>query len=181
MRRQRARLIFCIGCLLAVVGTGVTAAGPQSRPPKTVVDYFLMVPEKFFPYDLSFRRELLQSGHRGAIIDIPNGYISWDASDAPDAFELAIFRKRNGKHVLVYSDLGDDFDDPEAGAGLILLTYEGGTWRDVTKVLLPVPLHKNLTYKLPRHSKSIEVTDEEGRALYSLTWANDRFHRSQPK
>jgi hypothetical protein len=38
-----------------------------------------------------------------------------------------------------------------------------------------VALDRRLGYKLPRNGRSIEVTSEQGRKLYTLTWANDRF------
>jgi hypothetical protein len=177
IKDQRANLIFRILCVLAVAtAPGVKASPAQSSEPKTVGDYFILVPERYMPYDLPFRRELLRGEHRGAVIDVRNGYISWDASDAPDAFEFAIFRKSNGRYVVAYNDVGDDFDG-ETGheAGLILLSYEGGRWRDVTRALLPVALDRRLGYKLPRKGRSIEVTGERGRKLYTLTWANDRF------
>src|SRR4051812_26472095 len=73
----RANLILRILCVLAVAtGGGGRASPAQSSPPKTVADYFLLVPEKYFPYDLSFRQELLRGQYRGGVIDIRNGYIS---------------------------------------------------------------------------------------------------------
>jgi hypothetical protein len=174
---RRATLIFRILCVFAVVtGAGVQASPAQSSHPKTVGDYFLLVPEKYFPYDLSFRQEPLRGQYRGGIVDIRNGYISWDASDAPDSFEFTIFRKRNGTFIVAYNDTGDDFDQEPGNAGLMLLSYESGRWRDVTRALLPVAVDRKLGYKLPRNGRSIEVTDAQGRNLYTLTWANDRFH-----
>jgi hypothetical protein len=176
MKDRRANFIARILCLLAVItAPGLKASPAQSSAPKTVGDYFLLVPERYFPYDLSFRQDLLHGDHRGVVIDVRNGYISWDASDAPDAFEFVIFRKSNGSYVVAYNDTGDDFDQPGDGPGPMLLSYEGGKWRDVTKALLPVALDRKLGYKLPRNGRSIEVTNEQGRKLYTLTWAHDRF------
>jgi hypothetical protein len=173
---RRANLILLILCALAVItAPGLKASPARSSAPKTVEDYLLLVPERYFPYDLSFRQDLLHGGHRGVVIDVRNGYISWDASDAPDSFEFAIFRKSNGSYVVAYNDTGDDFDQPGEQPELILLSYEGGKWRDVSRALLPVARERKLGYKLPRNGRSIEVTDEQGRKLYSLTWAHDRF------
>lgn len=171
---QTAKRILRILCVLAVaIASGAQAAAAQSPAPKTVADFFLLVPEKYFSYDLRFREELLRGQYRSATVDIRNGYISWDASDAPDSFEFAIFRKTDGSYVVAYNDTGDDFDQPEDD--LILLAYERGTWRDVTRALLPATVDGTLVYKLPRQGKDIEVTDQGGRRLYTLTWANDRF------
>jgi hypothetical protein len=161
--------------LAIAIGAGIQASPAQSSHPKTVGDYFLLVPGKYFPYGLSFRQELLRGRYRGGVVDIRNGYISWDASDAPDSFEFVIFRKSNGTYIVAYNDTGDDFDREDGNSGLKLLSYERGTWRDVTQELLPVAMDKKLGYKLPRNGRSIEVTDDHARDLYTLTWANDRF------
>jgi hypothetical protein len=173
----RANLILRILCVLAVItAPGLMASPAQSSEPNTVEDYLLLVPTRYFHYDLSFRQSLLHGGHHhGVVIDVRNGYISWDASDAPDSFEFAIFRKSNGSYVVAYNDTGDDFDRPGEQPELILLSYEGGKWRDVSRALLPVAIERRLGYKLPRNGRSIEVTDEQGRKLYTLTWAHDRF------
>jgi hypothetical protein len=158
------------------MGVGTAAAqspGPVER--RTVADFLILVPERYIGYDLPFREELIRGEHRGLVVDIRNGYISYDASDNPSGFEFAIFRKSNGKYIIAYSDsVGDNFDSGEYT--LLLLSYEGGRWRDVKKELLPVPFNKKLAYKLPRRGRSIGVTDSEGRQLYTLTWRNDRFH-----
>jgi hypothetical protein len=178
IKNQRAKLIFHVLCVLTIAITpGFGTAAAQSSEPKTVGDFLLLVPERYMEgYDLRFREELLRGEHRGVIVDIANGYISYDASDNPTGFEFAIFRKSNGRYIVAYSDsVSDDFDMGD-GYTLFLLSYEGGKWRDVTKALLPVAFNKKLAYKLPRLGRSIEVTDEAGRKLYTLTWRNDRFH-----
>lgn len=175
---QRAEIIFLSLCLVTIAfATGVGTAEAQSPEPKTVGDFLLLVPERYMiGYDLRFREELLRGEHRGVVIDIRNGYISYDASDNPSGFEFAIFRKSNGRYIVAYNRAGDDFDwQPKDGATLRLLSYEGGRWRDVTRVLVPVALDGRLTYTLPRWGRSIAVTGEGGRELYTLTWAKDRF------
>lgn len=177
-KNQRADLIFLRLCLVTIaIATGAVMAAAQSSEPKTVADFFLLVPERYMDgYDLRFRQEMLRGEHRGVIIDIRNGYISYDASDNPTGFEFAIFRKSNGGYIVAYSDSISDNFDWEIGDGytLRLLSYEGGRWRDVTKALLPVAFNKRLTYWLPRRGRNIEVTGE-GRKLYTLIWVKDRF------
>jgi hypothetical protein len=180
IKNQRANLVFHVLCVLTIaIASGFGTAAAQSSEPKTVGDFLLLVPERYIEgYDLRLREELLRGEHRGVVVDIANGYISYDASDNPTGFELAIFRKSNGRYIVAYSNSASDNFDREIGDGytLFLLSYEGGKWRDVTKALLPVAFNKKLTYKLPRRGRSIEVTGEEGRKLYTLTWGNDRFH-----
>jgi hypothetical protein len=57
----------------------------------------------------------------------------------------------------------------------LLLSYEGGKWRDVTRASLPVAFDKKLAYTLPRRGRSIEVWDEVGHKHYTLTWVKGRF------
>ena len=177
-KNQRANTIFLILCLVTIVIVPrVATAAAQSSEPKTVGDFLRLVPERYMiGYDLRFREELLRGEHRGVVIDIPNGYISYDASDNPSGFELAIFRKCNGRYIVAYNTTGDDFNwEPGDGASLRLLSYEGGRWRDVTRMLSPVVLDGRLGYTLPRLGRNIKVTGAGGRELYSLTWAKDRF------
>lgn len=173
----RADFIFraVLRAVTLAAALGCTTAAAQSREPKTVTDFLLLVPERYMEgYDLRFREELLRGEHRGVIIDIPNGYISYDASDNPSGFEFAIFRKSNGKYLVAYSD--GAFYDPEFGnePTLFLLSYEGGRWRDVTRATLPAGFDGRLAYTLPRRGRSLEAWDGRGRN-YALTWRNDRF------
>lgn len=178
----RANLVCHVLCVLTfTIATGFAAVAAQSSGPKTVRDFLLLVPERYMDgYDLRFREELLRGEHRGVVVDIANGYISYDESDNPSGFEFAIFRKTDGRYIVAYST--GAFSDPvmhkELGNWpiLFLLSYEGGKWRNVTKSLLPVPFNKRLAYMLPREGRSIGVTNEKGSLVYTLTWRNDRFH-----
>jgi hypothetical protein len=178
---QRANHIFLSLCQVAIVivagVAGVARAAAQSTQPKTVGDFLLLVPERYMiGYDLRFREELLRGEHRGVVVDIPNGYISYDASDNPSGFELAIFRKSNGRYIVAYNTTGDNFNwEPGDPASLRLLSHEGGRWRDVTRKLIPVALDGRLGYRLPRQGRNIEVAGKGGRERYTLTWVKDRF------
>ena len=152
IKNQRASLIFhvllCVVTVAVAQGSGTVAA--QSPEPKTVADFFLLVPERYMMgYDLRFREELLRGERRGAVVDIPNGYISYDESDNPSGFEFTIFRKDDGRYLVAYSTgaFGDPELDKELGnwPTLSLLSYEGsGRWRDVTRASLPVSFNKKL-------------------------------------
>ncbi|HEV2861449.1 MAG TPA: hypothetical protein VGX48_10615 [Pyrinomonadaceae bacterium] len=182
VNNQRPHVILRLLCAATIaVAAGTVTAAAQSSEPKTVADFFLLVPGRYMVgYDRRFREELLRGDRRGVVVDIPNGYISYDESDNPSGFEFAVFRKSNGRHLVAYST--GAFSDPELAKEsgnwptLFLLSYEGGRWRDVTKKSLPVAFDKKLAYKLPRRGRVIEVWDERGRRLYTLTWRNDRFH-----
>ena len=185
IKNQRPNIIFHLLCAMTIAfAAGVGTAAAQSSEPKTVADFLLLVPERYMEgYDLRFREEMLRGEHRGVVVDVRNGYISYDASDNPSGFEFAVFRKSNGRYLVAYST--GAFYDPELGnelgnwPTLFLLSYEGGRWRDITGASLPVAFDKKLYYKLPRRGRSIEVWDGRGRKLYTLTWENDRFRISR--
>lgn len=173
MKSVKTKLIFHVLLWLALIPSvaEVSAVAAPSPELKTVADFFLLVPEKYIGYDLPFRQELLRGERRGAVIDIPNGYISWNASDNPEEFEFVIFRKNDGKHIVAFSSPGDPGLFPSR---FFLLSYDRGKWRDVTRALLPVAYDKQFSYKLPRRGRSI-VVSKDWRTRYVLTWANDKF------
>ncbi|HYE63953.1 MAG TPA: hypothetical protein VD966_00130 [Pyrinomonadaceae bacterium] len=150
----------------------------QSAEPRTVIDYFLLVPERYVGYDRQFREELLRSGRADTLVDVQNGYISYRATDNPEAFEFAIFKKPDGKYLIAFS-IGYDPDFPDTPSKLLFLNYENGKWSDVTRASLPVAFNKRLTYKLPREGRNIVVTDDKGRRVYTLAWAGGKFSVSK--
>ncbi len=173
IKNLRANLVILALLSLALMGTaqGFSASATPSRQPKTVADFFLLVPERVIGYDLQFREGLLRGERRGTVIDIKNGYISWNASDNPEEFEFTIFRKNNGKYLVAFSSPGDPGLYPSR---FFLLSFDNGKWRNVTRALLPVAFDKRLDYKLPRQGRTIVVT-RDWRSLYHLTWAKDRL------
>lgn len=173
IKTRAPNLVFLALLWLALTGSAMTinASPAPSREPKTVADFFLLVPERYVGYPSDFRQELLRGERRGTVIDIPNGYISWNASDNPEEFEFAIFRKSNGKYIVAFSSPGDPGLFPSR---FFLLSYDNGKWRNVTKALLPVAFDKRFDYKLPRRGRTISVI-RDWRERYHLTWTNDRF------
>lgn len=173
IKNPRARLLFLALLLLVLISSVRTgdASAASSREPKTVADFFLLIPERYVGYPLDFREQLLRGERRGTVIDIKNGYISWNASDNPEEFEFAIFRKSNGKYIVAFCSPGDPGLYPSR---FFLLSYDKGKWRDVTKALLPLAFHKRFDYKLSRRGRTISVI-RDWRERHHLTWANDRF------
>ncbi|HEY5838668.1 MAG TPA: hypothetical protein VIT19_06490 [Pyrinomonadaceae bacterium] len=173
IKNLKANLVSLALLLLVPLGSAqvFNASAAPSGEPQTVADFFLLAPERVIGYDRRFREELLRGERRGTVIDIPNGYISWNASDNPEEFEFAIFRKSNGKYIVAFSSPGDPGLYPSR---FFLLSYDKGKWREVTKALLPVASDKRLDYKLPRRGRTI-VVSRDWRERYHLTWTNDRF------
>lgn len=172
-KNLRVDLVIHALLLLVLIGSAqvFSASASPTSEPQTVADFFLLAPERVIGYDLRFREELLRGERRGTVIDIKNGYISWNASDNPEEFEFAIFRKNNGKYIVAFSSPGDPGLYPSR---FFLLSYDNGKWRNVTRALLPVAFDQRFDYKLPRRGRTIVVI-RDWRVRYHLTWANDRF------
>src|SRR5919197_6270784 len=86
--RAISLLLLLAAAVASTPGGGATAR--QSDEPKTVRDFFLLVPVSYVGYDRRFREDVLRGGP-GAVGDIRNGYIPHKATDNPEAFEFAIF------------------------------------------------------------------------------------------
>jgi hypothetical protein len=176
--KTRLKWQALLSVMVVIIARGLSAAAPQSSDPKTVTDFFLLVPERYVGYDQAFREGLVRGERRGAVIDLANGYIYWNASDNPEEFEFALFKKRNGKYIVAFSAPYDS-QFPNSGR-FVLLSYDRGKWRNVTKALLPVKYNRKSIYGLPRHGRTIHVGSEWGRKHYILKWENDRFTYSLP-
>jgi hypothetical protein len=147
-------------CLLVMIQTAMA----QSAEPKTIRDYFLTVPEECIGFSKEEREVLLKGP--GIILDIKNGYLSYNASDNPEEFELALFKQTDGAYIVAISiDANPDFESKSA---LHLLKYDKGRWNDVTKAILAVSFNDQYIYTLPRIGTTIQVTTIKGKKLYDL-------------
>lgn len=175
MPAAQTRIAFSFA-LLVVFTAGLSGrVEPAPAAPKlTVKDYFRLVPERFFGYDRAFRQDLLAGKIPGAKIDVPNGFISYRATDNPESFEFAIFRKKNGRYVAAFS-VPFDPDRPDTTSKLMFLKYEGSKWTDVTRAVLPIGTDRRLTYRLPRRGRDIHVINAQGRQVRTLRWVDGKF------
>lgn len=147
------------------------AGGAAGGGPKTVLDYYLLLPQTYFEIPREGRRALLKQG--GTVIDIPNGYIRSNGDGAQMNLEVCLFRKPDRSYVVAVSNDGRD----EGGGETLfhLLVYRNGKWSNVTRSLLPVRVSDALIYKLPRYGRTIRVTNGRGKKQYDLHWTGTRF------
>jgi len=166
---------FLTGILTIAIVLFTQGSPSLARPFQSVQEYFLGIPSSVLPLSPASRQRYL----RFATVDVQNGYIHYRASDNPEEFEFAIFRKNNGQYLAAFSVPYDPLTLPEQPglSKLILLDYRQGQWRDVTREILPVPLDRTLTYRLPRVGRDIVVVNRRQEKLYRLRWQNDRFVR----
>jgi hypothetical protein len=145
--------------------------------PRTVKDYFLLLPDKYFE---TSRREVWLD--EDCIIDIKNDYIHFPGDGAQSTLEVALFRYRGQVLVAVY--------DHYMEGSLDFLRYINGRWKNVTRQVIPVPFNGyKYQYKIPRYGTTIRVTanrfDEElpgrvapegkGKRAYDLVWTRGKF------
>ena len=175
--------------ILAVVALTLASmtSNAQTRPPKTVREFFNLLPQKYFPLeDCSAnptknncdkaRAEYLKSFLE--IEDTTNGYMKGGCDGAQSCFHMALFKRPNGNYIV---GLSTSF---EAGEYSYFLEYSGGKWRDIGAQVVP-EYGKDKVYDLPQYGTTVEVYEynkvagedysKRGRKLYDLIWKDGRF------
>lgn len=186
------KLKFCLIILTILCFQQLISA--QSSEPKTVTDFFYLLPEKHFaPYHDGEGKKPDLKEYRKSIIkieDIKNGYLRLEGLWEGWA-EVVVFKKTTGKYIVGISEVGCG---PICGSEEIFLAYENGKWTDITTQVLPkisetqlkaaYKRHKiteedepGLVYELPRVGKTIKVrTDgDKNLVIFELTWNGAKF------
>lgn len=192
MKKLKYFLKFCFPILLT--GCFVNVFFAQSEP-KTVTDFFYLLPEKHFaPFEdgngkkpslIDFRKSIIKIG------DIKNGYLRLESYQWEGWAEVAIFKKKNGKYVVL---VVENSCGPVCGSEVTAYSRDNGTWADVTTQVLPKISDANLNaaykrhrtssndepglvYELPRIGKTIKVRTDGGQDIifFELTWNGSKF------
>ena len=138
----------------------------------TIKDYYLLMPEQYDGSTFQEREEILGYVSE-TVIDEKNGYISYTTPLSGEVFEIALFKRTDGEIFIAYNE---DCDlQYNVLTKLYFLHYDAGTWVDVTKKVMPVPLNKRYKYKLPRIGTTIQVTNANDKKMYDLVWKNGKF------
>lgn len=175
--------------LYAVLMVSKSEARPLKEP-RTVLDFFDLLPKKFFeieyPGSKTARRKWLRGGFKPgiplgnrAVIDLKNDYLRASGDGAQGRLDLAVFRY-HGKAILgVY----DSFEEGD----LSFWRYKNGRLSEVTQQVLPPRLAQHPVYDLPRVGTTIRVfrsaNDYDAyfkpgsKPIYSLKWSGGRFQR----
>lgn len=185
-------LMFLIA--LAMVSTA-SAQNTKKTAPKTVTDFFYLLPEDQFappePQDGAKKQDL--RAYRKSIIKIRddrNGYLRLESSNWEGWSEIAIFKKTDGKYVIGISNVGCG---PVCSSANLFFEYENGNWTDVTDAVWPITdehlkaayaRHKiteddepGLVYELPRVGRKIQGRTDGDREIvfFELTWNGSKF------
>jgi len=145
----------------------------QTAEPRTVLDYYRLLPDKYFEADEEQRVNWMLDPKRGAVVDVKNGYIYAPGDGAQNTLYVCLFRKADSSYVIAVKA------DVEGSTQLDFYEYRGGSFVDVTKSVLPVAVDENLEYEMPRYGTTIKVKDRTGKSLYNLAWGRGRFGKTK--
>jgi hypothetical protein len=166
------RIIYLfIVVVVLVCSTRFSTAGYQTPEPHTVLDYYKLLPQKYFEANEEQRVKWMLDPRRGAIVDVKNGYIFAPGDGAQTDVYVCLFKKSDRSYVIAVTSHPSDTNE---STRLDLYLFDRGTLLDVTKRMLPVAVDEELKYELPRYGRTIHVK-KKGRRIYDLIWAADKF------
>jgi len=157
----------------------------QENQPRTVRDYFNILPQKYFTLEgcepekdkncEKARREYVKNYLE--VEDAKNGFWKSGCDGAQSCLTLALFKRPDGTYVIAVHTL------QEADETNYFLDYAGGKWTDISAKIVPEFSDKNI-YELPRYGTNVEVFkknfpepeySERGAKIYSLEWKDGKF------
>lgn len=176
MINKYLKVVLPVGIFLLLAVISVAA---QLKQPKTVREYFMLLPQKYFVIEDLSRDKNKYIERFLEIEDTKNGYMKAGGDGSQEHFEMALFKRPNGTHVVGLYVSG------EWGEKYYFLEYKNRRWLEVSKSIVPNYRKSNI-YQLPRYGTTIEVYErknfdaennlgETGKKLYNLIWRNGRF------
>jgi hypothetical protein len=163
----------------------VFAANAQTKQPRTVRDFFNLLPQRYFPLEgcednptkancEKARTEYVKNFKE--IEDNANGYWKSGCDGAQSCLTMALFKRPDATYIVA---LQLEFD---SGSDNYFLEYKGGRWSDISRQVVP-SFSKNNIYELPRTGTTIKVfavdksgeIPAKGKKLYNLIWKNGKF------
>jgi hypothetical protein len=147
-------------------------AAAQTSQPLTVLDYYNLLPDKFFEADKTQRINWMLDPKRGAIVDLKNDYIFAPGDGAQSDIYISLLKKRGGGDLVIIKHHAPDSRDITS---VEFYTYQNGAWTDVTKSVMPVAINEDYQYHVPRYCMGIQVNDKSGGWLYDLVWTGEKF------
>ena len=157
----------------------------QSKPPKTVRDFFNLLPQKYFPLEgceprrdkncERARREYIKTFLE--IEDTANGYWRSGCDGAQSCLRMALFKRPDSVYIIAVHTLN------EADEINYFLEYKNGKWSDIGARIVPEFSDKYI-YELPQKGTTVTVFkknypepeySERGAKIYDLQWRNGKF------
>lgn len=179
-------------------GKGPVIASPDIAPaaagePRTIRDFFMLLPEKYFVLE-GCEREKDKDCRKAKqdylktfteVEDTANGYFKGGCDGGQRCLEMTIFKRPDGSYLVAVST------DGEMTVEQHFLDYAGGKWTDVAAQVIP-DFGRDKIYELPRHGTTMKVFSkkviekgddyevaEKGARLYDLVWKDGKFSRSK--
>ena len=166
--------------LTVTIGLFGISAIAQTRQPKTVRDFFMLLPAKYFSVECCQpRTKEVYLKKFLTVEDAANGYLEAGGDAAQNGFKMALFKRQNGSYVVGFNSFGEMEDS------YYFLEFRGGKWLDVSKRVVP-EYSEQKVYELPRRGTTVEVFSmkdidrdlgfgEKDKKVYDLIWKNDAF------
>lgn len=157
----------------------LNSAFAENKTPKTVLDYFQRLPERYFEVP-EVRTEWLK--HKSTVVDIANGYLFLQGDGAQSSLFVCIFKKSDQQRIIAVHD-----ESPDSNT-LSFYTYHAGQWQDITSQVLPKDIDAaflavnadgaedtNFAHniKMPRHGTTIVIENAEHKKTHELVWQKD--------
>lgn len=177
----------------AALSENAKTSEAQTKSPKTVRDFFNLLPQKYFLLEGcepstdkncdKARKEYVKSYLETE--DTANGYWKSGCDGAQSCLEMAIFKRPDNSYVVALMTTAEVQEDN------YFLEYKNGNWSDISAAVVPEFSRKNY-YVLPRKGTTVEVyaqkliekgddyeVTERGAKLYDLIWKDGKFQRQK--
>ncbi len=165
-------LFVLLCCFLSFVGAVYSA----SKQPHTVVDYFQLLPSRYFESP-GVRADWLK--HQDNVVDVKNGYLYLQGDGAQSTLVVCLFKQADNTYLIgVYSTSSDNND-------LNFYRYIDGQWQEVTQQVLPDNVSALLmqmvsggyeyTVEMPRYGTTIVLKNAKNKKVYELMWTKRVF------
>lgn len=157
----------------------------QSKEPKTVREFFNLLPQKYFLLEgcepkkdkncQKARSEYIKNYLE--IEDTANGFWKSGCDGGQSCLTMALFKRPNGLYIVALEVGG------EAQMDNYFLEYKEGKWSDISATVIPNFSKRNF-YELPQKGTTVKVFkkyfpepdySEKGAKLYNLVWSNGKF------
>lgn len=177
--------------LIVPSATATATQTANASSPKTVRDFFMALPEKYFYAEScdkakdkdcqAAKRDYLKTYLE--VDDAKNGYLKAGCDGAQSCIEMAIFRKPDNSYMIAVATTAEVHTDE------VFLEIRNGNWVDVSKENIP-DHGSDKIYQIPRQGTTMSVFEkkviekgddyeiaEKGKKLYDLVWKDGKFSR----
>ncbi len=163
----------------------VISAGAQTKQPRTVREFFNLLPQRYFPLEGCSDKPTKANCDRARreyvaafleVEDTANGFWKSGCDGAQSCLTMALFKRPNATYIVAVQT------EFEMGTDNYFLEYRNGKWTDISAQVIP-KFSKNNIYELPRNGTTVGVfakdrnseVGERGKKLYDLVWKSGKF------